>query len=77
MPVKPLPPDADLNHLKYQAKDLSERAANVIRKRRSEFGNFIRDSSPQQMGRSSMPRLIWPTRNSRLPVNEDLQAGRN
>jgi hypothetical protein len=22
MPVKPLPPDADLNHLKYQAKDL-------------------------------------------------------
>ena len=44
MPVRPLPPNPNLDHLKYQAKDLLRDHARAIQPRPSGFGNFIRAS---------------------------------
>ncbi|HEX7363251.1 MAG TPA: ankyrin repeat domain-containing protein [Bryobacteraceae bacterium] len=46
MPVKPLPPGADLNHLKYQAKDLIK-------------ARIERDSQAAQRIREFHPRFKW------------------
>jgi len=77
MPVKPLPPDADLNHLKYQAKDLLKARTEHDPQVAQRIREFHPDLSTQQMRQSSMRTLAWPTRNSQLLANEDLQTGRN